>query len=127
MARIVIEDGQLTVRVEGVDRVLALKSTIRVPLTHVRGVTPYPEVNMGINWRLWRLPGTEIPGVVRAGSFYHAGKGWYFFDVHDPQKSIAIDLIDERYQRIVVQVDGETPDEAAQRITAAISSTERAV
>lgn len=122
MARITIEDGQLVVHIEGLDRILALKSSIRVPLAHVRAVTPRPEIPSALNWRLIRAPGTLVPGVVRAGSFYHVGEGWYFFDVHDPEKSVAIDLADEHYKRLVVQVDGERPEEAAARIAAAVSA-----
>ncbi|HZU77746.1 MAG TPA: hypothetical protein VFA70_13340 [Dehalococcoidia bacterium] len=35
--------------------------------------------------------------------------------------SIAIDLANEHYKQIIVQVDGETPEEAARRIEAAIT------
>jgi hypothetical protein len=37
------------------------------------------------------------------------------------RRSIAIDLTNERYKQIIVQVDGEAPEEAARRIEAAIT------
>ena len=120
MARIDIVDGQLHVRMQGVHRVLAFKSAVTVPLEHVRSVTVRPDLRQWVGWKLLRLPGTAIPGVIIAGSYYRIGDGWYFFDVRDPQRSIAINLTDEHYKTIVVQVDEETPEAAARRIEAAL-------
>ena len=38
MAKVEINSDTLEIRVTGVDRILALKSTVSVPLTHVSGV-----------------------------------------------------------------------------------------
>lgn len=119
MARIVIENEWLTVHVTGIDRLLAFKGRIRVPLTHVRGVTTEREA-MRVDWRMIRIPGTFIPGIVRAGSYYRIRDGWYFFATHNLARSIAIDLRGEFYKRVVVQVEGETAAEASRRIAAAV-------
>jgi len=50
------------------------------------------------------MPGTNVPGVITAGTFYQDGKR-VFWDVHDPNKTIVIDLHDERYNELVVEVD----------------------
>ena len=47
-------------------------------------------------------------------------KHWAFYDVHDPTKAIGIDVEHATISRIVVQVDGETPDAAVARILAAL-------
>ena len=120
MARIGIVDGQLHVRMQGVHRVLAFRSALMVPLEHVHSVTVRPDLRQWGGWRLVRLLGTAIPGVIIAGSYYRIGDGWYFFDLRDPQRSIAINLTDERYKAIVVQVDEETPEAAGRRIEAAL-------
>ena len=49
------------------------------------------------------MPGTYVPGVITAGTFYQDGKR-VFWDVHDPEKAVVIDLHDERYNELVVQV-----------------------
>ena len=43
-----------------------------------------------------RMPGTNVPGVITAGTFYQDGKR-VFWDVHHPEKTIMIDPHDERY------------------------------
>jgi hypothetical protein len=103
VAQVEIADGSLVVSVTGVDKLLALKSRLEVPLEHVAGVELRPEVAR-TRWHGFRLPGTNIPGVVTAGSFYQSGE-WVFWDVHDPDKTVAIQLRDEHYTRLVIQVD----------------------
>ena len=50
------------------------------------------------------LGGTHLPGVISAGRFYWHGE-MAFWDVHDPNKAIAIDLRDEHYGHLVIEVD----------------------
>ena len=111
MAQVEIADGSLVVSVTGVDKLLALKSRLEVPLEHVAGVELRPEAARTW-WHGFRLPGTTIPGVVTAGSFYQSGE-WVFWDVHDPDKTVAIQLRDEHYTRLVIQVDDPEATAAA--------------
>jgi roadblock/LC7 domain-containing protein len=59
------------------------------------------------------MPGTTVPGVMTAGTFYQDGKR-VFWEVHHPEKTIVIDLHDERYNELVVEVDD--PDAAVKLI-----------
>jgi hypothetical protein len=111
MAQIEIANGSLVVNVTGVDKLLALKSRLEVPMEHVAGVELRPEAARTW-WHGFRLPGTNIPGVVTAGSFYQSGE-WVFWDVHDPDKTLAIQLRDEHYTRLVIQVDDPEATAAA--------------
>jgi hypothetical protein len=106
MAIVEIDGDTLTVRVTGLDEVLAFKHTLEVPLAHVEGIEQgSPDV--GTIFHGLKLPGTNLPGVVTAGSFLRAGQ-WSFWDVHDPDKALTIRLSDEHYSRVVVQVDDPT-------------------
>lgn len=49
------------------------------------------------------MPGTNVPGVLTAGTFYQDGKR-VFWDVHHPEKTIVIDLHDEEYNELIVEV-----------------------
>ena len=51
-----------------------------------------------------RMPGINVPGVITAGTFYQDGKR-VIWDVHHPEKTIVIDLHDERYNELIVEVD----------------------
>ena len=64
-------------------------------------------------WEELRAPGTNIPGVITAGTFYQEGEK-VFWDVHDPHKTVVIQLRDEKYSRLVVEV--EDPSTTAQAI-----------
>ncbi len=64
MTIVEITDSHLRVVVQGMDKVLALKSTIEVPLAHVRGATPSPDALREPHGL--RLLGTSLPGVVAA-------------------------------------------------------------
>jgi hypothetical protein len=50
------------------------------------------------------MPGTNVPGIITAGTFYQDDKR-VFWDVHHPEKTIVIDLHDERDNELVVEVD----------------------
>jgi hypothetical protein len=98
-----IADGKLTLHVKGADKLWAFKSSLEIPLAHIAGVAPAnPEVTNGW-WHGIRMPGTNLPGVITAGTFYQDGKR-VFWDVHDREKTIVIDLHDERYSQLIVEV-----------------------
>ena len=111
-AAIEIKGDLLLVHIHGSDRLWALKSHVELPLTNVIGAR-----SATAEAREWlhglRLGGTHVPGVVSAGRFYSDGK-WVFWDVHHADKAIAVELRDERYTQLVIEVDD--PDEEIQRI-----------
>ncbi|XVU25655.1 hypothetical protein ACQPZJ_00940 [Actinoplanes sp. CA-054009] len=102
MAIVEIEGGSLVVRVQGMDKLWALKSSLTIPLANVRGATNDPGIvnePKGV-----RNAGTYMPGVVVAGSFRREGER-IFWDVRDPAKAVVIELADEHYARLIVQVE----------------------
>jgi hypothetical protein len=119
MTKVEIQDDQLVAQIQGLDQVLALRSELRIPLTHVRSaaVSP-PEVR-----RRWRnplrlhVPGTDMPYVVMAGSFLFLDGEHAFWDVHDPDRTIVIELDHERFAKLVLEV--EDPQATAAAINAA--------
>ena len=111
-----VADGKLVLRVEGFDKVWALKSTLEIPLAHVEGIRVDATIAHGWSHGM-RMPGTNIPGVITAGTFYQDGKR-VFWDVHDSAKTIVIDLRDETYQQLIVEV--ADPEAAVQLFTDAL-------
>ena len=103
MAIVELNGDTLTVRVTGIDQVLAFKHTLEVPLEHVAGIDQDSE-EAGTIFHGLRLPGTSLPGIVTAGSYFRAGE-WSFWDVHDPRNAVIIRLKDEHYSRAVIGVD----------------------
>jgi hypothetical protein len=66
-----------------------------------------------------RVGGTHIPGVISAGRFYSHGE-LVFWDVHEIENAIAIQLRDERYNKLVIEV--ENPGQDIVRIREAVLS-----
>ncbi|HEX5233998.1 MAG TPA: hypothetical protein VFW25_01570 [Silvibacterium sp.] len=114
MVDLAIAEGRLILHVKGLDELWALKSTLEIPLFHIAGVRADPEVARGW-WHGVRMPGTQIPGVITAGTFYQHGSR-VFWDVHHPEKTIVIDLRDERYQQLIVEV--ADPEAAVEMLSA---------
>lgn len=113
MAEIEITPTSLIVHIRGADRFFALKSQLEVPLEHIAGVeATVPEAHQ--IWHGLRVGGTNLPGVITAGRFIHHGE-WAFWDVHDPDKAIAIRLRDDHYAKLIIGVDD--PAATAQAIT----------
>jgi hypothetical protein len=108
VATIQIADDELLVRVEGADKLWSLHSRLSIPIAHVVGADR--EADEARKWLHGiRVGGTHVPGLISAGMFHSHGQ-WVFWDVHDPEKAIGIQLQDERYGKLVIEV--ADPDDA---------------
>jgi hypothetical protein len=68
-----IAEGKLLLHVRGADKLWAFKSSLEIPLVHIAGVRADPETARGWYHGI-RMPGTNVPGVITAGTFYQEGK-----------------------------------------------------
>lgn len=118
MVDITFYEGKLVLHVKGADKLWALKSSLEIPLQHVTGVRADPSIAQGW-WHGIRMPGTSVPGVITAGTFYQHGKR-VFWDVHHPENTIVIELRDERYDELIVEV--ADPQASVAMISAALPS-----
>ncbi len=117
MVDISIHGERIRLEVEGLDKLWALKSRLEFPLAHVLSVRQDPEPAVGW-WHGVRLPGTNIPGLLTAGTFYQYD-GAVFYDVHNPDRTIVLELDHEEYRRLVVEV--KDPGTVVAMIQAALS------
>ena len=102
MVELSIANGTVTFELQGLHRLWALKSRITVPLSHVRAARADPTVKLGW-WKGWRLPGTHVPGLIVAGTYYQGGR-CIFWDVVRPAGTIVVELTEEPYDELVVEV-----------------------
>jgi hypothetical protein len=116
MVEIVVSEGSLVLHVKGADKLWALKSSLEIPLQHVAGIRADPSVAHGW-WHGLRMPGTNLPGVITAGTFYHDGKR-VFWDVHNLENTVVIELRDERYNELIVEV--ADPNKTVEAVRAAL-------
>jgi hypothetical protein len=118
MVKISIEGDRVHFDVVGLDKLWSLRSRLDIPLAHVRAVQIDPEAARGW-WHGLRLLGSNIPGVLTVGTFYQHGEV-VFYDVHDPERTIVLELEHETYKRLIVEVDD--PETARKMIEQAIKS-----
>ena len=117
MVNIKINGDTAVFEVEGWDKLWALRSSLEIPVSHIRGV--YHDPNCAMGWlEGFKLIGTKIPNIFRAGTFYQEGD-LVFWDVHHAQNTIVILLDHEYFAKLVVEV--ANPIEAIAMIKSAIS------
>jgi hypothetical protein len=102
MAVVSIEPDALRVTFRGIHRFWALRRQLDVPLAHIVGARIDPLLASASPG--WRVLGADLPGVVAAGRFVSHGER-VFWDVVHPDKAVVVELRDERYARLVLEVD----------------------
>lgn len=99
-----VEGNKLKVRLEGLEKLLALKGAVEVPLELIERVSTEEPAR---SWRDIRAPGTYIPKLVRAGTYY-TPRGKEFWYVTRGRRPLVIELRAGGYKRIVLGLrDGE--------------------
>ncbi len=105
-----LQDDQLVVRLSGAQMVLALCRTLRFPVVAVTGICAAPRKQVPATGL--RLPGTSIPGRIRAGSF---GRGAQrdFWCVARAEQVLVVQLEQgQPYRRLILEV----PDAHAEAV-----------
>ena len=104
MVDVSISNGNLVLHVQGIDKLGTLKGSLEIPLAHIVEIKADADPSVAHGW--WhglKMPGTNIPGVLTAGTFYQHGQR-AFWDVHNPDNAVVIQLKDERYNELIVEV-----------------------
>jgi hypothetical protein len=100
---LVVEDGTLIVRLGKRDAAFAFRRQVSIPLEQISGVATAGRTSVPRHGL--RLPGTEIPGFIRAGS-YGRGPKREFWDVRKGETVLVIDTTGAAsYARLVLEVD----------------------
>ncbi|MFI0449475.1 hypothetical protein [Actinomadura sp. 6N118] len=102
MTRITVHNDSLQIEIEGLHRLWAFKRRLTIPLAHLQQVSGNPEGirRPPIGWSV----GFWAPGLIVAGTFCSRGRR-EFWDIRHPTKAIIIDLVNDRYTRLVLEVD----------------------
>jgi hypothetical protein len=79
---------------------VTLDRQMRIPLDRIERVTT---VEPQSNWAEVRAPGTFLPGVIKAGTYY-TKRGKEFWYVTSDQDYLTLELHDESYRRIVITI-----------------------
>ena len=116
MVNVTIAEDTATFEVQGWDKLWSLRSRLEIPLAHINGAYLDSEPAMGWFQGL-KLAGTDLPNIFRGGTFYQHGE-LVFWDVHNPENTIVIELDHERYKKLIIEV--ENPAEEVNKINRSI-------
>ena len=105
MAQVEVVGDRLVIQLDRADRLWSFRSELQVPwLTCAESKsTRSGPGSPGADCRSGGENGW-LPGMIAAGQVRQEGQ-WAFWDVHVPERAVIIDLADERYARLVIEVD----------------------
>jgi phage anti-repressor protein len=102
MVIIIKQEDNFIFEVKGLHKLWALKSQITIPKENIINAYPNEE---NLDWIAGlRMPGTQIPGLITSGT-YILKDGTIFCDVSDHKKSIVVQLKDEHYKKLIIEVE----------------------
>lgn len=123
MVDISVSDDALEIDVRGMHKLWALKSSLRVPLDDVVDIRHDPE-RAARSFPGLRFPGTHVPALYRAGTYYQADFRPDFWTVRHPDQAVVIQCRDgAAYDEIIVEV--EDPGATVARVRAALAARRR--
>ncbi|OGX83346.1 hypothetical protein BEN47_03375 [Hymenobacter lapidarius] len=106
MVEVTHQGDDVLFTVQGLHKLWAFKSSLTIPRSHIAGVRQDPEAAR--NLKGWRALGTAVPWGLKAGTFYLDGTPGLkpaFIDMVDPDQTVIIDLHDEEYQQLIIEVE----------------------
>ncbi len=116
MTDVTLNRDQLRVTIHGIDVLWAFKSHLKLPLEHVVGARRNPRLRSRGPWLGAGRTNALLGYAVAAGPMLVHGRR-EFWVVHDPERAVSIDLLGERYQRLVIEV--ADPDAVVDAVNAA--------
>jgi len=98
-----IVDQKLRIELEWYEQLWAftLDKVWQIPLNHITSVSTDEPPS---SWTEIRAPGTALPGVIKAGTYY-SSRGKEFWYVTRDRDYLVLGLRDEAYQKIVLTLD----------------------
>ncbi len=105
MTTVTSDSENIIIEMEGIDKILALKSHLKIPINHISSVsqnTKDAKKWLGIKG-IKKIAGSNLPGIISEGTFYD--NEMVFLEIHHPEKTISIFLKDEKYKEIIIEVN----------------------
>jgi hypothetical protein len=105
MVTITVDGDALDIQVQGIHKLWAMKSSLRIPLADIRSVRQDAE-RARTMFPGARIPGTHIPYVYTAGTYYQADFRPDFWTVRNRENAIVIQFsLEAAYDEIIVEVE----------------------
>lgn len=93
----------LRIELEWYEQLLAFNwdKTFEIPLEHIEQVSTQEPSS---SWTEIRAPGTALPGVIKAGTYY-SSRGREFWYVTQDKNYLVLELQDESFKKIILTLE----------------------
>ncbi|MEK6646794.1 MAG: hypothetical protein AABY84_09005 [Candidatus Firestonebacteria bacterium] len=102
MVEILIKSDKVIISILGLHKLLACKSQIELTRKNIKSVK---HLDRYLKPPFWRIPGTYIPWVIIAGTYYGRKRKEFWDVIPNSGKGIVIDLENDKYTKVVVDIE----------------------
>jgi len=101
MVTINTTEDQFIFEINGLHKLWTFQSEIKVSKKDI--IKAFQSDEEFTFWIGWRMPGTYLPWVITAGTYYKKGKR-NFWDVVNKKNAIIVELKDSYYNKLIIEV-----------------------
>ena len=99
MVTVIKNSIETIIEIKGLHKLWSFKSEIRIANEHI--IRVYQDLNEIENFSGLRVPGTYVPYLIKAGTFYqYPDSSKTFLDIVNENNVIIIEMKDEEYKKI---------------------------
>ena len=102
MVAVTSNENEFIFDILGSHKFWAFENKIKVPKEKI--VNAYQSEDEFTFWIGWKIPGTQVPWVITAGTYIKKGKR-NFWDVCNKKNAIIIELKDSYYHKLIIEVE----------------------
>ena len=102
MVSITLKENEFIFDILGSHKFWAFENKITVPKSKI--IRAYQSNDEFTFWIGWKMPGTQLPWVITAGTYIKKGKR-NFWDVCNKKNVIIVELDDFYYNKLIIEVE----------------------
>ena len=114
MPQTTVTDPALVADLTKLEGLAALTKSLSIPRSGITSARIDEEVLKHLGFR---APGTGLPGVIAAGTFYKQGDRQFVY-WHKGETPIVVELEHEKYDRLVIGLEAETAEAVVAELNA---------
>jgi hypothetical protein len=101
LVSVTLKEDDFIFEIKGLHKIWAMESKIIVPKANI--IRAHQDQDDFTFWKGFRMHGTEIPGLIAAGTFYKKGRN--FWDVMNKKNALIVELKDQYFKKLIIEVE----------------------
>ncbi len=98
---IVIDKDVMSIELSNLEKILSFHNSLKLPISQITEVS---DTLLPPTWKEIRAPGTAIPGLIKAGTYY-TFRGKEFWMLKKKDNPIRIELKNNKFKRLILGVN----------------------